>query len=279
MEFDWTTTATIRDGNVVAWFEEVGPERAKELLKTYKTDYRKFRPVYADGLARDKASGNWHFDGSPIRIDEEGNLFDGQHRLHSDIIAGTTTRYLFIAGLPVAAYNTTDTGLARTYGDTLRRRGFQNVNQRTALIKLIDRWERGVSLDDTARKTPSELDSIHDRHVDTVTRAVQMSMSTSKKIFMSQALVAFAWWLLGSIENEQCFTFMVTTAEGENIGRGNPMYTLRERLRNDYENGHTRNEYIYLVIQAWNAYRKGNKIERLQLPSGMVTRDKMVNPL
>lgn len=278
MELDLATTPTLRDGNVVVWFEVVGVERAKELLSSYKVDYRKYRPSYGDGLARDQANGYWHFDGSPIRIDEEGNLFDGQHRLRAVEISGKPQKFLFIAGLPVSAYNTTDTGLARTYGDTLRRRGYQNVSQRTALAKLIARWERGVSLDDTTRKTTSELDEIHDSHVDTITRAVHMGMSTAKKVWMTSALTSFAWWLLSSVDNEQCYTFMVTTAEGEHVGKGNPMYTLRERLRRDYEIGHTRNEYMYLVIQAWNVFREGKTIERLQLPSGMVTREKMVNP-
>lgn len=279
MELTLTTTPTIRHGNVVAWFEEIGPERAKELLSAYKIDYRKYRASYGDGLGRDMTNDFWFFDGSPVRIDEEGNLFDGQHRLQAVRISGKPQVFLIVAGLPVAAYNTTDTGLARTYGDTLRRRGFQNVNQRTALVKLIDRWERGVSLDDTTRKTPSELDVIHDKYVDSITRAVHMSMSTAKKIWMTSALVSFAWWLLSNVDNEQCYTFMVTTAEGEMLRKGNPMYTLRERLRNDWEIGHTRNEYMYLVIQAWNAYRKDKNIERLQLPSGVVTREKMVNPL
>jgi len=278
MELDLTTTPTIRDGNVVAWFEVVGPERAKELLSSYKIDYRKYRPSYGDGLARDQVNGFWNFDGSPIRIDENGNLFDGQHRLNAVRISNIPQLFLFIAGLPVSAYNTTDTGLARTYGDTLRRRGYQNVSQRTALVKLIDRWERGVSLDDSARKTGSELDVVHDKHVASITRAVHMSLSTAKKMRVSNALVSFAWWLLNDVDSEMCYTFMITTAEGENIRRGNPMYTLRERLRNDYEIGHTRNEYIYLFIQAWNAFRANKELYRLQLPSGIVTRDKIVSP-
>lgn len=278
MDIDLTTTSTIRDGNVVAWFEVIGPERAKEILKTYKVDYRKYRPTYADGLARDMGSDHWEFDGAPIKIDIEGNFFDGNHRMHAVIISGKPQLFLVIAGLPVAAYNTTDTGLARTYGDTLRRRGYQNVSQRTALVKLIGRWENGVSLDDTKRFTQPELDAIHDKYVDSISRAVANAVSTARKTNLSGALVAFSWWVLTQIDNEQAYIFMVSLAEGENLRRGQPVYTLRERLRYDAEVRYTRNEYMSLVFSAWNAFREDREIQKVNLPSGNVTRSKMVTP-
>lgn len=278
MDINLTTTSTIRNGNVVAWFEVIGPERAKEILKTYKVDYRKYRPTYADGLARDMSNEHWEFDGAPIKIDNEGNLFDGDHRMHAVIISGKPQLFLVIAGLPVAAYNTTDTGLARTYGDTLRRRGYQNVSQRTALVKLVGRWENGVSLDDTKRFTQPELDAIHDKHVDSISRAVANAVSTARKTNLSGALVAFSWWVLTQIDNEQAYTFMVSLAEGENLRRGQPVYTLRERLRYDAEVRYTRNEYMSLVFSAWNAFREDREIQKVNLPSGNVTRSKMVTP-
>lgn len=278
MEPDLSTTPTIRDGNVVAWFEKIGPERAKELLSTYKVDYRKYRPTYAEGLARDMTNGYWLFDGTPAKIDIENNLFDSQHRLNAIIISGTTQPFIVIAGLPVEAYNTTDTGLARNYGDTLRRRGYQNVSQRTALVKLIHRWEEGKSLDDTKRLTPSELDSIHDRYVDSITRAVAMSVSTAKKIPLPGALISFSWWVLTTIDKEKAYTFMVSLAEGENLRKGQPIYTLRERLRNDAETRYARNEYMSLVFSSWNAFMDGRELNRVPLPPGVVTRDRMVVP-
>lgn len=273
-----TTTPTLKDGNVVVWFENVGPARAAELLNTYEVDYRKFRPTYAEGLARDMANESWNFDGSPIRIDEEDNLFDGQHRLNAVKMSGTSQRFMFVGNLPKNAYDTTDTGLARTYGDTLRRRGFNNVTMRTALIKLIARWERGVSLGDTGRMTLSELDAVGDKYVDSINRAVNMAAGMVKKIELPAALIAFSWWVLSRCDNEKAYTFLVSVAEGEMIRRGMPAFTLRERLRNDAEFGHTRNEYMHLVFQAWNSFYKGEDNHRLVLPKGQTTRENMVTP-
>lgn len=273
-----TTNPTLTDGDVEVWFERVGPARAKQLLETYKVDYRKYRPSYGEGLARDMASGHWNFDGAPLRIDRENNFFDGQHRLNAVILSDTIQNFLIISGLPVEAYNTADTGLARNYGDTLRRRGYSNVTMRTALVKLIDRWEQVYSLNDTRRRTTPELDAIHDKYVDTISRAVANALSTDRKVDMPPALVSFSWWLLSSIDLVQAKTFLLAVAEGENLRKGQPAYTLRERLRHDAEMPHTRNEYMHFVFQAWNAFRDGRDLERVALPSGLVSRENMAVP-
>lgn len=274
----WTTHPTINHGDVVAWFEIVGPERAKELLSTYHEDYRKYRPRYAEGLSRDMLSDNWNFDGSPIRIDIKGNLFDGQHRLHSVIESETIQTFLFIAGLPVGAYNTTDTGLPRNYRDNLRRRGFTNVTLRSSLVRLIAKWETNLSLDDSKRLTNAESDDVHDKHVDTINRALELAVSTNKRVDIPTSLWAFSWWILRGIDIEKAYTFLTAVAEGENIGRGNPAFTLRNRLQDERDNVRTRNELMHLVFQAWNAFVKGHEIARLHFPKSFVTRDRMEVP-
>lgn len=275
------------------YFKTVGPESAKELLSSYNIDYRKLRPTYADGLARDMSPnhigccGNdaphshWRFDGSPIRIDEEDNLFDGQHRLTAVTLSQTEQTFLFIEGLPVSAYDTTDTGLARNFGDTLRRRGYKNVDQRTALIKSIGRWESGRSLGDTKAFRPLELDAIHDKYVDSINRIVGLVVGSSKKVDMPAAAFAFCWWILHQINPEQAYTFMVQLIEGEELKRGMPVFHLRNRLRMERDTKLSRTDYAHLVFQAWNAVRKDEEKTRFVLPNGPggTTRENLEMPI
>lgn len=269
---------TTSEGIIEAYFEEIGPAYAKQMLESYKVDYRKLRLRYAEGLARDMVNDHWNFDGSPIRIDSEGFLFDGQHRLTAVIMSNKPQWFLVITGLPSKAYDTTDTGLARTYGDSLRRRGYMNVTQRVALIKLIHRWEQGWSLNNSHRVTNSELDTLGDRYVEQINRAVSMAMSTSHKVDLPGALVCFSWFVLSQIDAEQAYTFLVSLAEGQNLLEGQPVYALRERLRLDRDVTYTRMEYMHFVFSAWNKTRDGQKAQRLQLPTGEVTRDNMAVP-
>lgn len=258
---------------------EIGPALAEQLLATYKTDYRKLRPKYSEGLARDMVNGYWNFDGSPIKFDEEDSLFDGQHRLHAVILSDTTQRFLFISGLPKSAYHTTDTGLPRKYSDTLRMRGYNNVNNRQALVKFIAKWEAGKSYDDSKKLTSAEYDVVHDQHVDTISRALECALSARYKVPVSPSVFSFAWWLLTRIDREQAYTFLVSVAEGENLRHGMPAYTLRQRLIRESGNRLTRNEILHLIFAAWNAFRDGNEIVKLQMPKGpIVTRENMDTP-
>lgn len=251
----------------------VGPEAAKAMLSTYHVDYRKYRRSYGEGLARDMAAGNWVFDGSPIRTDVDDNLIDGSHRLNAVVISNTTQQFLHVGKLPVGAYDTIDTGLARNYADSLRRRGYKNANMRTALVKLIERWESGKSLGDTKRLTMSEIEAIHDKHVDTVSRALSLSVGSVNRCNLPGALLAFSWWLLSEHDATKAKMFMTQFVEGENIRKGMPAYALRSRLYDMQENGAPRNEYMYLVLRAWKAYCDGEEQYRIMLPSGLITRE------
>lgn len=272
-----TTNPTIIDGDVVITVEHIGPARARQLLNTYDPAFRKFRPSYAEGLARDMENGEFLFNGDPIRV-RANRLTDGQHRMWGVEASDTTQKFLVIYELPEEVYDTLDKGLARNFGDSLRRRGFNNVSMRTALVKIIDRWNQGLSLGDTKRRTDAELDAIHNSNMDKINWSISNAVSTSYKIHMPPAMVAFAWWILGQIDATQAKTFLVGVAEGENLTKGNPIYTLRERLRNDAEERYSRNEYAHLVFQAWNAFRDERKLERCSFPSGIVSRDNMAVP-
>jgi hypothetical protein len=265
------------DGEIAsfAWYEYVGPSRAEQILKTYKNDYRKERPTHTATLARDMVSGHWVFNGAPIRFDWDNNFLDGQHRMRAIIKSGTTQLFLFVGGLAPEAYNVTDQGLSRNYGDLLRMRGYNNVTFRTALTKLIARWSDMQSLDSTRRFTNAELDLIHDEHGDEITRAVSSIIGTYKRVDMPPALLSFAWWLFSHEDREDAYTFLVSVIEGENIRRGMPAYTLRTRLYRDRDIKYTRMEYMHLTAEAWRAFRNKEEIHRLILPKGDVTRDKL----
>jgi hypothetical protein len=270
--------------NIKVYFGPVGPAKAKSLLETYHVDYRKYRPTYAEGLSRDMVNKYWNFDGSPIRIDDKKNLFDGQHRLNAVSISDTTQVFLIIEGLPEKAYDTTDTGLPRNHGDTLRRRGYNNVSVRAALVKLIARWEEGRSLSDTKRLTHSELDAYHDKYVDTITRSVALTVGTARKVFVPTGVMAFVWWKLRQTctdsggDPSQADEFLMAVAEGEHLQRGMPEYALRERLLHSAEEGLTRNELAHYFFQAWNAKREGRELIRVSLPRGIVGRNNMAEP-
>lgn len=254
------TVASNKDGSIKASFITVGPALAEQALATYRENYRKLRPSYAEGLARDMRNGFW-LSGSVVQFIEgengEQEIADGQHRFTAVVESNTEQEFLVITGLPRGTYSVTDQNLVRNYGDLLRHRGYSG-NIRPALVKLIHKVENGPNIDTTKRFTNNELDITHDKYVDTISRAVAMAATTKRK-WLSETLVAYTWWSLSEVHREKAYTFLMEVFEGQNIREGMASYNLRNRLQSEWEgkNVLTRMAYMNLIYDAWNYYVQG----------------------
>lgn len=253
----------LRYGGIEVSLEDIGPKEAKLLLDTYDVDYRKLRPSHLAPIVRDMSQGRWKFNGDTILVDADDNLLDGQHRLTAIVETGTTQVCLVVRGLRTDVYETLDTGLIRTYRDTLRRRGYANVTLRVALIRLIDSWLPNENLMCNNKRTLQELDEINNLFEADIDRAMVNTVSMARKIDMPSRLVAFLWWHITAFDREGIFTFMVSVAEGENLKRGDPAWTLRDRLRTERESDLNLMEYMDLFLQAFCAFQKGESKTRL----------------
>lgn len=69
--------------------ENINPEIALEYLKKNVRNYRKkMNPAVIRRYAEDMKAGLWELNGESIKFDEEGFLWDGQHRLAGIVQAG-----------------------------------------------------------------------------------------------------------------------------------------------------------------------------------------------
>lgn len=59
---------------------EITPELARQLLSNNKIN-RKIKPTIVERYAEQMEAGEWKFTGDTIKVDGEGMLLDGQHRL------------------------------------------------------------------------------------------------------------------------------------------------------------------------------------------------------
>ncbi|MBY0498285.1 MAG: hypothetical protein K2P74_01550 [Nitrosomonas sp.] len=97
---------------------EINPEIARHLLSTSPGN-RKIRYWHVDVLAGAMARGEWRVTSQGIGIDKNGNLRDAHHRLMAVVKSGVTIRSVVVMGLPLNAYEVTDTGIARNMADLL----------------------------------------------------------------------------------------------------------------------------------------------------------------
>jgi len=135
----------IKSAKPTAAFVKVTPVMAKAWLATQqleevedKTRNRRVSErrvdIYASMMKRD----DWYLTNQGIAFDEEGSLFDGQHRLRAIIAANTAATLLVVTGLPRRAQLVVDQGFMRRAEDQIRlREGWDVTARHVAVAKQM----------------------------------------------------------------------------------------------------------------------------------------------
>lgn len=126
----------------VAEVETISPAKAHELLASKEHPDRRVHPVHVEKLADDIRLGFWTVNGESIKINQDGEVIDGQHRLHACIKADKPIETLVVRGLPVesAVQYTTDAGRKRSIADALRIQGESYVNEMAGAVGYLWRF-------------------------------------------------------------------------------------------------------------------------------------------
>jgi hypothetical protein len=114
----------------------ITPEMAAQML-AQNPENRPIKRKWVEKLARDMASGHWQVNGDAIRLNGDGSLIDGQHRLSACVESGVPFTSLVISGLPHDVRATIDGGVKRTYGDRLAMRNVPNSNLVASAVKML----------------------------------------------------------------------------------------------------------------------------------------------
>lgn len=99
--------------------EKITPALAASYLERNKNN-RNIRPGVVDAYAREMKSGNWVVQHQGIAFNENGDLVDGQHRLHAIIKANIPVLISVTRGLPVDCVGGIDQGAKRKFEDVLK---------------------------------------------------------------------------------------------------------------------------------------------------------------
>lgn len=99
---------------VTSSIERVNPEQAKKYLETQKINRVPTNNRVKDYAMR-MARGEWKIS-QPLQFTDEGDLFDGQHRLLAVIESGISCDFIVIRGLPSETRQYVDIGQTRSTG-------------------------------------------------------------------------------------------------------------------------------------------------------------------
>lgn len=147
---------------VMIELEYVSPMRALQLLGTNHAGQRRIAVPTVNKYATDMVEGTWEFAGDPIRLDVDGHLVDGQHRLHGIVESEVGQWMLVISGLPSKTMLALDAGKKRSLANQLsmihfRRTGekLKNSLQVAALCTRMFYWHGGNYGCDNMARVPN----------------------------------------------------------------------------------------------------------------------------
>jgi len=255
------------------------PNTAAYWVANLNIHNRNLRTSGVSGYAIDIHTGGWDFNGDTIRFDTDGAMFDGQHRCSAIAAEGVSVPVILVTGLEPVAQDTTDTGMRRTFADTLKLAGETDVSNLAAVTMAAFLWKTGqirrlrtgVSvrmLQKVLRDYPELRDAVH------------VATRVRKAIPMQNSVAGLASWLFAQIDQDDHDDFFNKLATGTDLGENSPIRRLRERLISDSKaKTHLpRVEVLALTIKAWNFYRAGEEVRILKFISGGRSPEAMPEP-
>lgn len=239
---------------------------------------RRLRLPLANTYARMMlAPGGWPYAGDPIRIDINGRIIDGQHRIKAVEICGVPLAVDVITGLaPEVQYNL-DGGLARKVSDNLRMAGYKNTQTMSAAARALMWWglERADDTSAAAWRIPSETFRPAMSEVTAFALAHPrleelsgIAYATYINTHVRPAIATAVLYRMEKIDPFRANEFFHYLRLGADMEEGNPILTLRNRLGRVRRDGvrESTEEHLFHIANAWNKWVARETNYRVQLP-------------
>lgn len=229
------------------------------------------------GYARDMKAGRWDLNGETVKIAWNGTVPDGQHRLYACTEAGVAFRSVVVTGVEPRAQDTIDIGIGRKFGDQLAIASEPNAVVLASVTRWSLRWLHGVRSGTTGSSSykPTRQEMLDflavTPHLRDATTFAVHARQTFKSVRAS--VYGMAWILLNGTDAIAAQVFLPRVLDGADLPLGHPVLAFRARIWNAVETQErlSEQEQLALIILAWNAWREGRTLTRMQLPKGGLT--------
>ena len=253
--------------NITSVVETITPERAAVLLEK-NPNWRKLRPTRVVRYASAMKRGEWRMTGEAIKIKDNGDLGDGQHRLAACVETRVPFETLVVYGVTEDAVDYMDDVLPRHSGDILRNHGVKYENQMRAIAKRIIDWREGNFANGLrmATVTPQQIVDFVLINEDDLTTAMGIGVAMYSGTGVNRTMAASFAYLAGTVDVKARDEFCDSFATGAGLQIGDPILALRQWVVNrNVKKMKTKDEEVARVfIKTWNLWRSGESIERIK---------------
>lgn len=248
--------------------ETITVKKAMEYIKRNINNRPLSRP-WVEELSEIITAGEFKMNGDAIRFNSNGDLIDGQHRLHACILSGIPIETYVVRGLEHAAFDTIDQGKRRKSSDILARQGEKQYTALAAAVKAVHEIQNNYAIThkkafrpSILQKTLAECDGIRE----VVDECLQMMRTNKARSLINPGVACAMMYLTRKSNRQLADLFWSRVYGGESLTKSMPEYLLRQRLT---ENATSvarlpRDAMVALVIKAWNAVKTGQSVKCLK---------------
>jgi hypothetical protein len=242
-------------------------------------DNRPIRWYWVHELARRMKDGQWDpYNGETVQIDRNGHVLNGQHRILAALEAGIPLVVLVVRGLEPRAYDSIDTGKARSPGDAFATVGEKNFQILASSLKWLWRYQHKL-LGSHSPVTIHELRSVLGQFPDIRDSS---NVGNQCRRLCSAGIAACLHFLFKQRSASHARQFFSKLCSGEGLSRTDetqPILKIREELilngRKEGRNRRTTPSVRYTddsiwiaLVLSWNAYRQGAKVKAVLASAG-----------
>jgi hypothetical protein len=240
--------------NETTKMEWVTPKMAAEWLKR-NTRNRSLSKAQVTLLANEIKAGTWRVTHQGIAFGADGTLFDGQHRLHAIIAAGTTVPLMVTRGLSQQALDAIDTGNSRHAADVLAIADEKHITtiKRAALMSAMVLVRLGGLNRNAGKATVASLREALEAFEENYDAIAE----TIKHDRLAQAPAIGAMLICHSLYPGAAIEFAKAYRDPDGQTKDHPAVALREFVLMYYVSGNcaARNDLALRTFSAFVAFR------------------------
>ena len=256
-----------REPNPTYAIEEFGVADAEKALSLNKVN-RPIREGDIEKYHRLMTSGSWDPYSQVLFFDWDGNLIDGQHRMHAQIRYGKPVKWMVIRGVPPQAQENMDQHAKRRLADLLHFSGEKNtliLASITRAVHLALTGRYGVG-----RYIPSNVEILEtlETHPGIRYSTEQALWFTSKSMIkVPPSVIGSAHYLIwqrsGNVEAADAFIHRLALMTGEQAG--SPVLAFFRRMTEVQRNQVRvpQKDKLNMVLKTWNYVDDGTKVNKM----------------
>jgi hypothetical protein len=206
---------------------------AKELLSKTAPHQRKIKSWSKFKLVSDMNADNWWFTGTPIVLDSNGFLIDGQHRLEAFIESTKELEWFIVVyGVARNAYVAIDSGVGKSVGDYFKFEEIPNAIVAAATARWLFRYKKASNgaLLHTSLITKTAIEECYIEHSEEIQSCIPEQRTLSGFIGSHSCVVALNIIISGAYGKDFANDFFNRLSSGVGIG---PVTQLHKAIDRD----------------------------------------------